>query len=99
MSGMEPEKLDRLHRSYRRDAEFDEAFIVLTVGASLIATLGLLAAAQLRARARVKTGSPSPPSSPHGQTGAPISSVIRCARDWKLTALAESGWLITIGLP
>ena len=43
MSGMEPEKLDRLHRSYRRDAELDEAFIVLTVGASLIATLGLLA--------------------------------------------------------
>ena len=43
MSGMEPTKLDRLHRSYSRDAELDEAFIVLTVGASLIATLGLLA--------------------------------------------------------
>ena len=43
MSGMEPTKLDRLHRSYSRDAELDEAFMVLTVGASLIATLGLLA--------------------------------------------------------
>lgn len=43
MSGIEPTKLDRLHRSYCRDAELDEAFIVLTVGASLIATLGLLA--------------------------------------------------------
>ncbi len=43
MSGMEPEKLERLHRSYRRDAELDEAFVVLTIGASLIATLGLLA--------------------------------------------------------
>ncbi|WP_244282290.1 DUF389 domain-containing protein [Synechococcus sp. UW140] len=40
---MEPTKLERLHRSYSRDAELDEAFIVLTVGASLIATLGLLA--------------------------------------------------------
>ena len=43
MSGMEPTKLERLHRSYSRDAELDEAFIVLTIGASLIATLGLLA--------------------------------------------------------
>lgn len=43
MTGIEPTKLDRLHRSYSRDAELDEAFIVLTVGASLIATLGLLA--------------------------------------------------------
>lgn len=42
MTGIEPDKLDRLHRSYSRDAELDEAFIVLTVGASLIATLGLL---------------------------------------------------------
>ncbi|MGC6483311.1 MAG: hypothetical protein ACON4T_07095 [Synechococcus sp.] len=40
---MEPTKLERLHRSYSRDAELDEAFIVLSVGASLIATLGLLA--------------------------------------------------------
>ena len=43
MTGMEPTKLERLHRSYSRDAELDEAFIVLTIGASLIATLGLLA--------------------------------------------------------
>ena len=43
MTGMEPTKLERQHRSYGRDAALDEAFIVLTVGASLIATLGLLA--------------------------------------------------------
>ena len=42
MTGMEPDKVERLHRSYSRDAELDEAFIVLTIGASLIATLGLL---------------------------------------------------------
>ena len=40
---MEPNRLERLHRSYDRDAELDEAFVVLTLGASLIATLGLLA--------------------------------------------------------
>ena len=33
----------RLHRSHMRDAELDEVFLVLSVGASLIATLGLLA--------------------------------------------------------
>ena len=36
-------KLKRLHRSHMRDAELSEVFIVLSVGASLIATLGLLA--------------------------------------------------------
>ena len=36
-------KLKRLHRSHMRDAELDEVFLVLSVGASLIATLGLLA--------------------------------------------------------
>ena len=35
--------LRRLHRSHMRDAALDEVFIVLSVGASLIATLGLLA--------------------------------------------------------
>ncbi|QNI86136.1 conserved hypothetical protein (DUF389) [Synechococcus sp. PROS-7-1] len=35
--------LQRLHRSHMRDAALDEVFIVLSVGASLIATLGLLA--------------------------------------------------------
>ena len=35
--------LKRLHRSHMRDAALDEVFIVLSVGASLIATLGLLA--------------------------------------------------------
>lgn len=35
--------LRRLHRSHTRDASLDEVFIVLSVGASLIATLGLLA--------------------------------------------------------
>ena len=35
--------LKRLHRSHMRDACLDEVFIVLSVGASLIATLGLLA--------------------------------------------------------
>ena len=36
-------KLKRLHRSHMRDAELNEVFLVLSVGASLIATLGLLA--------------------------------------------------------
>lgn len=35
--------LRRLHRSHMRDACLDEVFIVLSVGASLIGTLGLLA--------------------------------------------------------
>ena len=35
--------LKRLHRSHMNDAALDEVFIVLSVGASLIATLGLLA--------------------------------------------------------
>lgn len=35
--------LKRLHRSHMHDAALDEVFIVLSVGASLIATLGLLA--------------------------------------------------------
>lgn len=43
-SVVEPlKRLEELHRSYRRDAALDEVFIVLTIGASLIATLGLLA--------------------------------------------------------
>ena len=36
-------KLEQLHRSHMRDAALDEVFIVLSVGASLISTLGLLA--------------------------------------------------------
>ena len=36
-------QLKRLHRSHMRDAELNEVFLVLSVGASLIATLGLLA--------------------------------------------------------
>ena len=36
-------RLDDLHRSYDADAELNEPFVVLTLGASLIATLGLLA--------------------------------------------------------
>ncbi|MFL0790839.1 MAG: DUF389 domain-containing protein [Prochlorococcus sp.] len=40
---MEPSRLEKLHHSYNKDAQFDEVFIVLTIGASLIASLGLLA--------------------------------------------------------
>ena len=36
-------RLDELHRSYDGDAKLNESFVVLTLGASLIATLGLLA--------------------------------------------------------
>ncbi|KZR81076.1 DUF389 domain-containing protein [Synechococcus sp. MIT S9504] len=36
-------KIRQLHRSHMRDATLDEVFIVLSVGASLISTLGLLA--------------------------------------------------------
>ena len=43
MAGIEPTKLDRMKRSFERDAELDEVFIVLSIGAGLIATLGLLA--------------------------------------------------------
>ena len=43
MASIEPSKLDRMHRSFGRDAELDEVFIVLSVGAGMIATLGLLA--------------------------------------------------------
>ena len=39
----EGHRLDELHRSYGGEAQLNESFIVLTVGASLIATLGLLA--------------------------------------------------------
>lgn len=43
-SDSEPlKRLEELHSSYLRDAALDEVFIVLTIGASLIATLGLLA--------------------------------------------------------
>ena len=43
MSSIEPSKLDRMKRSFGSDAALDEVFIVLSVGAGLIATLGLLA--------------------------------------------------------
>ena len=36
-------KIRQLHRSHMRDAALDEVYIVLSVGASLISTLGLLA--------------------------------------------------------
>ena len=36
-------KIEQLHRSHMRDAALDEVFIVLSIGASLISTLGLLA--------------------------------------------------------
>jgi len=39
----ERDRLDELHRSYDDDARLNESFLVLTLGASLIATLGLLA--------------------------------------------------------
>ena len=39
----ERDRLDELHRSYDGDARLNESFVVLTLGASLIATLGLLA--------------------------------------------------------
>jgi len=39
----EGHRVDELHRSYDGDAPLNESFIVLTIGASLIATLGLLA--------------------------------------------------------
>ena len=37
------ERLDKLRRSYDGDEAVDESYVVLTIGASLIATLGLLA--------------------------------------------------------
>ena len=39
----EGDRLDDLHRSYDGDAKLNESFLGLTLGASLIATLGLLA--------------------------------------------------------
>jgi uncharacterized membrane protein len=39
----ERDRLDELLRSYYGDAKLNESFLVLTLGASLIATLGLLA--------------------------------------------------------
>ena len=39
----EGHRLDELHRSYDSDAALNESFVVLTFGASLIASLGLLA--------------------------------------------------------
>jgi uncharacterized membrane protein len=39
----EGERLDKLRRSYDGDETIDESYVVLTIGASLIATLGLLA--------------------------------------------------------
>ena len=43
MASIEPSKLDRMKRSFRSDAALDEVFILLSIGAGLIATLGLLA--------------------------------------------------------
>ena len=37
------DRLEELHRSYDGEAQLNESFIVLTVGASLIASLGLVA--------------------------------------------------------
>ena len=37
------DRLEELHRSYDGEARLNESFIVLTVGASLIASLGLVA--------------------------------------------------------
>ena len=39
----EEDRLDALHRSYDGEARLNESFVVLTIGASLIATLGVLA--------------------------------------------------------
>jgi len=39
----EGQRLDKLHRSYDSDAELNQPFIILTLGACLIATMGLLA--------------------------------------------------------
>ena len=39
----EGDRLDKLRRSYEGDDAVDESYVVLTIGASLIATLGLLA--------------------------------------------------------
>ena len=39
----EGERLDKLSRSYDGDEAIDESYVELTIGASLIATLGLLA--------------------------------------------------------
>ena len=38
----EGHRFDELHRSYDGEAQLSESFIVLTIGAGLIATLGLL---------------------------------------------------------
>ena len=39
----EGHRLDELHRSYDKDAAFNEPFIIQTIGSSVIATLGLIA--------------------------------------------------------
>ena len=39
----EGERFDKLRRCYEGDVAVDESYVVLTIGASLIATLGLLA--------------------------------------------------------
>ena len=38
----EGDRLDELHRSYDGDAKLNDSSLVLTLGASFIATLGLL---------------------------------------------------------
>ncbi len=40
---MEITRLGRMHNSYKSDANLDEVFVILTIGASMIATLGLQA--------------------------------------------------------
>ena len=40
---MESTRLERMHASYKEDAQLDEVFVILTIGASMIATLGLQA--------------------------------------------------------
>ena len=37
------DRLEELHRSYDGEARLNESFVVLTIGASLIANLGLVA--------------------------------------------------------
>ena len=38
----EGQPLDQLHRSYDKDAELNEPYVVLSIGAGLIATFGLV---------------------------------------------------------
>ncbi|MFL0755749.1 MAG: DUF389 domain-containing protein, partial [Prochlorococcus sp.] len=40
---MESTRLERMHKSSKEDANLDEVFVILTIGAGMIATLGLQA--------------------------------------------------------